>query len=183
MNKKISIIVPVFNAEKTLDKCIMSLINQIYRNIEIILINDGSKDDSLSICQKYAEKDKRITVINKLNGGVSSARNEGLDNATGEFVMFCDSDDWAEPNWCIELISHYEQGCLIMGGHFVEGKQTYFPYKVCAQNKIERYSRKEIRKLKLKFFSAPWNKIFNRNIINNEGIRFDTEITNGEDYL
>jgi len=89
----ISIIVPVYNAEPYLDRCIRSLVNQTYPEIEIELVNDGSTDLSLSICESWAEKDNRIRVINKQNGGVSSARNTGLDAASGSFVYFCDADD------------------------------------------------------------------------------------------
>lgn len=92
----ISIIVPVYNSEKFLAKCIESLINQTYRNIEIILVNDGSQDSSLYICHQYAQNDKRIKVIDKSNGGVSSARNMGIDVAAGELIAFVDSDDFID---------------------------------------------------------------------------------------
>ena len=88
MKDKISIIVPIFNSEKTLDKCIESLIAQTYNNLEIILVNDGSIDNSLNICRKYKQLDQRIIIIDKKNGGVSSARNAGIDIATGEYIMF-----------------------------------------------------------------------------------------------
>lgn len=90
----ISIIVPIFNKEDYLDKSITSLINQKYSNLEIILVNDGSTDNSLSICQKYKRHDKRIKVIDQDNGGVSSARNAGLEVATGDYIGFVDPDDW-----------------------------------------------------------------------------------------
>ncbi|MEE5989981.1 MAG: glycosyltransferase [Lachnospiraceae bacterium] len=94
MNKPlISIIVPVYNAEKYLDDCLESLVNQTYDNTEIILVDDGSSDGSGSICERYAKKDKRIVFISKKNGGVGSARNAGLAVAKGEYVFFCDSDD------------------------------------------------------------------------------------------
>lgn len=89
----ITVIVPVYNAEPYLDRCIRSITNQTYTNIEIILIDDGSADRSLSICHSWAEKDARIKVIHKNNGGVSSARNAGLEAASGDFIFFCDSDD------------------------------------------------------------------------------------------
>lgn len=95
---KISIIVPIFSAEKYLASCVESLINQTHSNIEIILVNDGSTDKSGELCEKYASIDERITVIHKENGGVSSARNAGLDIATGEWIGFVDADDIAEPD-------------------------------------------------------------------------------------
>lgn len=92
-NAKISIIVPVYNVEKYLSECLDSILNQLYKNIEIILINDGSKDNSGSICDEYAKKDKRIKVIHKENEGVSIARNVGVKNASGDYIAFVDSDD------------------------------------------------------------------------------------------
>ena len=100
----ISIIVPVYNTEKYLEKNINSLINQTYKNIEIIFINDGSTDKSLEILEKYAQKDKRIKIINQEKQGVSNARNKGIDSATGKYIMFVDSDDWIDMDACENLI-------------------------------------------------------------------------------
>ena len=93
---KISVIIPVYNMEQYLDKCLQSIINQTFKDIEIICINDGSTDNSLAILEKYASRDNRITIINKPNGGLSSAWNKGLEVATAEYVTFVDSDDWIE---------------------------------------------------------------------------------------
>lgn len=96
---KISIIVPVYNVESYLRKCIDSILNQTIENIEIILVNDGTKDRSGDICDEYKKKDDRVVVIHKKNGGLSSARNAGLEIATGELIGFIDSDDWIEPDY------------------------------------------------------------------------------------
>lgn len=96
---KISIIVPVYNVEGYLRKCVNSILNQTIKNIEIILVNDGSKDNSGDICDEYKKKDNRVVVIHKENGGLSSARNAGLEIATGELIGFIDSDDWIEPDY------------------------------------------------------------------------------------
>lgn len=183
MNRLISIIVPVYNAEKTLERCVSALVGQTYQNIEIILVNDGSKDRSREMCCHFAAEDSRILVINKPNGGVSSARNAGLDAAKGEFIMFCDSDDWAEPDWCEELISHYEENCLVMCGYYVEGEQTFVPYEICAVKGRTRYDRSEFYNLKLYGFNAPWNKIYCASKIREKHLRFSEKLTNGEDYL
>lgn len=183
MSEKISIIVPVYNAEKTLDRCVDSLISQTYSNIEIILVDDGSKDSSLQLCYQYAKNDCRIKVISKANGGVSSARNAGLDNATGEFIMFCDSDDWAESEWCDEMRFQFESGCLIMCGQYVEGVQKFFPHEVFVGKDEQRVLRTDFFQLKMKMFNAPWNKIFLREVIEHHHIRFHDKITNGEDLL
>ena len=100
---KISIIIPVYNTSTYLDRCLNSIINQTYKNLEIICINDGSKDNSLDILKKYKEKDDRIVVIDKKNEGVSAARNDGIKTSTGDYITFVDSDDWLEPN-AIELL-------------------------------------------------------------------------------
>lgn len=99
MNERISIIVPVFNVEKYLERCVNSLINQTYKNIEIILVDDGSPDLCPQMCDEYAKKDERIKVLHKKNGGLSDARNAGLDVATGEYIAFVDSDDWVETDF------------------------------------------------------------------------------------
>ena len=94
----ISIIIPVYNVEKYLDKCINSVLMQTYKNIEILLINDGSTDSSGQICESYAKKDSRIKVIHKENGGLSDARNVGIEHSTGSYIMFVDSDDYIDCN-------------------------------------------------------------------------------------
>ena len=96
MNKnriEISVIVPIYNAEKTLKKCINSILSQTYTNFELILVNDGSKDSSLSLCKNYSKKDSRIVVINKENEGCIAARRSGIEISKGEYIMFVDSDD------------------------------------------------------------------------------------------
>lgn len=97
-DKKISVIVPVYNVQDFVGTCVDSVLNQSYKNLEIILVDDGSTDESGKICDSYAEKDPRITVVHKANGGLSSARNAGLDIATGEYIGFVDSDDYIHPD-------------------------------------------------------------------------------------
>nr|MCR5067978.1 glycosyltransferase [Erysipelotrichaceae bacterium] len=91
---KVSIIVPVYNREKSIERCIQSVLNQDYRDIELILVDDGSRDDSFKIISEYAQKDNRIVAIHKENGGVSSTRNRALREASGKYVQFLDADDW-----------------------------------------------------------------------------------------
>lgn len=107
-NSLISVIVPIYNAEQYLEKCIDSIINQTDTNLEIILVNDGSTDNSGAICDEYAKKDSRIKVIHKENGGLSSARNTGLENANGEYVSFVDSDDWIE----LDMLETLYDACI-----------------------------------------------------------------------
>ena len=94
----VSVIVPVYKVEDYLDKCVESIVKQTYKNLEIILVDDGSPDNCPSMCDSWAQKDSRIKVIHKENGGVSSARNSALDTAAGDYICFVDSDDFIEPN-------------------------------------------------------------------------------------
>ena len=103
-NPLVSIIVPIYKVEQYLQRCLDSLVNQTYTNLEIILVDDGSPDSCPKICNEYAAKDKRIVVIHKENGGLSDARNAGLDAITGEFISFVDSDDYIEPNYVFFLL-------------------------------------------------------------------------------
>ena len=95
-NVLVSVIVPVYNVEKYLNRCVDSLVQQTYHNLEIIMVDDGSKDNSGRICDLLAKQDKRIKVIHKLNGGLASARNAGIKKANGQYILFVDSDDWIE---------------------------------------------------------------------------------------
>lgn len=98
MNEKISIIIPVYQVQEYLPKCIESVLRQTYRNLEIILVDDGSPDQCGTICDSYAKKDARICVIHKKNEGVALARNTGMEHATGQYISFIDSDDWIPRN-------------------------------------------------------------------------------------
>lgn len=142
--KKISIIVPVYNVEKYLAKCIDSLLAQTYTNLEIILVNDGSCDNSLSICEQYARQDSRIVIVDKLNGGLSSARNAGLDKASGDYVGFVDSDDYVDKNMFEVLVSNmekYDASVSQMMWTTFEDKVEFNPTNKCKliNKNIERY--------------------------------------------
>ena len=132
MTEKITVIVPVYNVENYLEKCLDSLINQTYKNLEIIVINDGSTDNSGEICQEYAQKDNRIIYIEKENGGQAEARNIGLDRMTGSYVTFVDSDDWVELDYVETLykkITEY-QADIAVGNYysFNEAEGMYYFY-------------------------------------------------------
>ena len=125
MTEKITVIVPVYNVENYLNKCLDSLINQTYKNLEIIVINDGSTDNSGIICQEYAQKDNRIIYIEKENGGQAEARNMGLDRMTGTYVTFVDSDDWVEPNYVEVLYKKLLEYCadIAVGNYYSYNEQ------------------------------------------------------------
>ena len=134
MNKNfplISVIVPVYNVAEYLSRCLNSICNQTYKNLEIILVDDGSTDNSLKICNQYAAKDKRITVIHQENGGLSAARNTGMDHMHGEFFTFIDSDDWVTPDYCQVLLDLINQtNADVSAGNFTyayeDGSQQLF---------------------------------------------------------
>lgn len=112
--KKISVIVPVYNAERFILRCADSILNQTYKNIELILVNDGSKDNSLSLCRQIAEKDSRVVVLDKPNGGAASARNMGLRYATGDYIGFCDADDYLDLDMYATLLEILQERNLSM---------------------------------------------------------------------
>ena len=106
---KVSVIIPVYNSEQYLRRCLDSVLNQSVQDYEIILIDDGSTDGSLDICNEYAERNRNIKVIHKLNGGVSSACNLGINYSRGKYLMFCDSDDYVEPDWIATMYQYAEK--------------------------------------------------------------------------
>ena len=131
MSEKISVIVPIYKTEQFLSKCIDSIINQTYKNLEIILVDDGSPDNCPKICDEYAKRDNRIKVIHKENGGLSSARNAGIEIATGDFSAFVDSDDWIDSDMyesLVKLSDEYNADIAECGYRFIR------PWKV--ENKI-----------------------------------------------
>lgn len=153
----ISIIVPIYNTEKYLDRCVRSIVNQTYKNLEIILIDDGSTDNSSKMCDEWASKDSRIKVIHKNNGGLSDARNSGLDIATGNYIGFVDSDDWIDKDmyeYLLNLVKTYEADYSSVEMAIVKSEQETINQDspaVSLLNKDElfqsffRVSRKEIK--------------------------------------
>ena len=125
----ISIIIPIYNAEKYLSKCLDSIIAQTYTKLEAILIDDGSPDNCGKICDRYAANDNRFKVIHQLNGGVSVARQTGLDNATGDYIIHCDPDDWIEPTMLEEVLNHAinNNADMVISDYIIEkdGKTEY----------------------------------------------------------
>lgn len=192
----VSIIVPVYNAENYLHKCIRSLLNQNFSDFEIILVNDGSKDNSGQICDEYAKSDSRIKVIHKENGGVSSARNSGLDEASGKYIMFCDSDDFVKEEFCAPLLglAKGDENCLVLAGITEINDKNFTTddlcYKFAQGEKITLTNQQfcdlyiELN-LKSQFLlmNMPYNKLFSRSIIEKHNLRFDTDINYNEDFI
>lgn len=177
---EISIIVPVYKAELYLPKCIESILGQTFTNFELILVDDGSPDNSGMICDSYAKKDNRIKVIHQANSGVSTARNSALDLAVGKYIMFCDSDDWVEPDWCKCLYETMKVPNVVMAlcGH-KEWKDDTVINIHCFENSKDKMKLSEI--FGDPIAGVPWNKIFIREQICKYKLRFPVEISNGED--
>lgn len=170
MDKLISVIVPIYKVEDYLEQCIDSIVNQTYKNLEIILVDDGSPDRCPQICDEYAAKDNRIKVIHQENGGLSAARNAGLDIATGEYIAFVDSDDWVEKEMYEHLMSltlKYTVDVATCAVNSVVGtkntkckpvEQTENVYK---SNDLFDKLFKDAYNVK----SEVWNKVYSRQII------------------
>lgn len=192
LNPLVSVIIPFYNSEEFLDMAIESVLGQTYENIELIIVNDGSTDNSEQIAKKYHEQDIRCVIYTKENGGVSSARNFGIDHANGEYIMFIDSDDWIEEDTISNLLSKLMQdkSDMIVYGVFFDSyrnnKLVHSQKK--AYHSIVLYEREDIAKFynELKvadIFASCCNKIFLSVFIKNNKIRFADNISNYEDYL
>ncbi len=174
---KITVIIPVYNVEKYLKEAIDATINQTYKNLEIILVDDGSKDSSGKICDEYAKKDNRIIVIHQENKGMSGARNVGLDYATGKYIMFADSDDTFELNACEKLYDFIEKtnADYVVGNYRnMDEDGTKWKNPVFDTNKYVE-SRLSIEDYNTSFYimnSAVWNKIFRKSFLDELNIKF-----------
>lgn len=169
----VSIIVPVYKVEKYIHQCVDSIINQTHKNIEIILVDDGSPDNCGKICDEYAEKDSRIKVIHKENGGLSDARNHGIDAASGEWLMFVDSDDFIEPDMAEKLLHLAVANEVRMAACAVvlfDEEKEYIPEYLTVKEGV--YSAEEIFKKNIPTgFVIACNKLFDRRLF--DGYRFE----------
>lgn len=179
---KVSIIVPIYNSEKYLEKCIDSLLNQDYDNVEILLINDGSIDGSKIICEKYAKNNKKVRLYNNKNTGVSYSRNFGLKNCTGDFVTFIDSDDYVAYNYISTLIEYQVKDDYdivisnaknILETRIIEDKNERQPVILNRDDTLNAFFNS-------KYFSPVcWGRLYKKNII--KGIAFDETMSIAED--
>ena len=180
----VSVIVPVYKTEKYLGECIESILNQTFKDFEMILVDDGSPDDSGKICDDYAAQDSRIRVFHKKNGGVASARNLGLAYACGEWIAFVDSDDWLGPECLLELSRGLEEGVSICAG----GNVSVFSNKnVETRFRDECVQKEDVANLFLREeevpFWAPWAKFFRNPSKLGKTIRFREGICYAEDWI
>lgn len=183
----ISIIIPVYNVEKYLADCIKSLLGQTYQNLEIILVDDGSTDKSAELCDSFASMDSRIRFVKQNNRGVSSARNKGLDIATGEYIAFVDPDDWCEKDMFEKLHSCFiKSDCDAAFCGFSMDSDLTHQSKIYGQNCEGRVSKEDAwlqMFVQDGYYTSIWNKMFRSDLIKkkNETIYFDEDIIMGED--
>lgn len=178
----VSIIVPVYNAEKYLNRCIDSILSQTMTDFELLLIDDGSKDNSGRICDEYSEKNARVRVFHKPNGGVSSARNLGLDNAKGKWITFVDADDRCSCNYLEHLLSKVDDDTDLIISYAVicdstgEKAEVYPEYRVNATNFERLFVDSDMH-----WHTSPWAKLYRASIIYENSLRFNEMMHIGED--
>ncbi|MBR3988861.1 MAG: glycosyltransferase [Clostridia bacterium] len=191
MNELVSVVVPVYNVEKYLNRCISSIANQTYKNLEIILVDDGSPDNCPQICDEWAAKDIRVKVIHKKNQGLGLARNTGIDNATGDYICFFDSDDSIEPDTietCVNIALEHNAELVVFGHDDVTPDMkllgTHIP---CPKKNL--FTADEVKEVLLPYslysnletgedwniVMSAWNKLYSMNIIKKSGWRFASE--------
>ena len=180
---KISIIVPVYNIEKYIHRCIDSLLAQTYKDLEILLVDDGSSDRSGTICDQYTQADQRVKVIHQTNGGVSRARQRGLDAATGTFIIHADPDDWMEATMCEKLIAKAveEKADMVFCDYWLESAHP----EVISQRPNSLNSYDVLRQIvSYQLHGASWNKLIRKDVLSKYGCRFTpTDIHFCEDIL
>lgn len=177
---EVSIIIPVYNAEEFLAKCVMSALDQTISNIEVILVNDGSTDRSLQMCYEFSAKDKRVKVIDKQNEGVSEARNCGIEHASGTYLMFLDADDWLSHDALERCMPYTPEYDIVRFSSYAVHNDKLRKFKL--GNKTQRrdiigdiIARKTI--------VACWGAIIRKSLFIENGIRFDKSLNIGEDWL
>lgn len=188
---KVSVIVPVYNAEKVLPRCIESILNQSYKNLELILVNDGSIDKSIDIIHKYEKLDNRVKVIDNKNNGVSETRNIGVGEAIGEYIQFIDSDDFIELDMIEKTIKLMEDNVadIVMTGVFLDIEEKgEFSTSIQTFEDNFSISKEEIAKnvldrLNGTYINSPVNKLYKRSIIVDNNIIMNKEIDLGEDLV
>lgn len=183
---KVSIIIPIYKAEKYLPECVDSVLGQTYKDIEVILIDDASPDKCGEICEEYAKKDERVKVIHKENEGVSKARNAGLEIATGDYVQFVDSDDYLDVTMTEKLVKAMEndKSDMVLSGFYE--KNMNFERVSKAEEEPGVYSKEQILKNIMNnpysfHYGVLWNKLFKRELL--DSVRFSSDMDFGEDFI
>ena len=188
MNPLVSIIVPVYNAEKTIGRCIESILKQDYTNFELLIIDDGSKDNSGVICDEYAAGDNRIIVVHKENSGVSDSRNMALDMAQGTYLQFLDADDWITPNATrtfAEAAEDNKADMVISDFYRVVDKRVSQKGSIDKEGLLtrEEFASEMMENPSDFYYGVLWNKLYRRDIIEKHHLRMDLKISWCEDFM
>lgn len=181
MSSLISIIVPIYNAESFLPECIESILKQTYKDFELLLINDGSHDNSAKICEQYGNYDSRIRYFEKSNEGVSAARNIGLKYASGQYVTFIDSDDIVKSDYLQSLIDNNNSDLVVSG--FISLHNNQIMREVKFPNLTIDLSKNSSILDKVLTFGTPWAKLFKLEILRKYNIQFNSKLSLHEDHL
>lgn len=179
--KKVSIIIPIYNSSASINRCLSSVLKQTYDNVEVLCVDDGSLDDTLDILEEMSKTDERICVVHKENGGVSSARNMGLDKATGEYIVFIDSDDWIRGDSIELLVKNIEQNdadLVICGMRTHNNSRRYVSKN--ASYSLAEFKKNFVGLYEDSIINSPCNKIYRKELIQ---FYFDKGISFGEDYI
>ncbi len=184
----VSILVPVYNAQKTIDRCISSILNQEYRDFELLLLDDGSTDDSGAICDAYAQQDARVRVLHKENSGVSDTRNRGIAMAVGEYLQFVDSDDWIAPEatrFFVRAATENRCDMVIADFYRVVGERVSQKGSIEEEGLLDRadYAVNMMQKPADFYYGVLWNKFYKRSLIETYRIRMDHSVSWCEDFL
>lgn len=182
---KYSIIIPVYNAEKTVERCVDSIINQQFKDYEIILVNDGSKDRSLEKCRKYSAEYANVIVVDKMNGGASSARNAGLDTAQGEYILFVDSDDYVDDNFFDEFEKYdLKDGLLVFTNKWLRNGVDELIQRDISDDMNDKSHFEKVRyMIDSRTINGPYPKKFSRSLIEKNHLRFDERMPVAEDFI
>lgn len=184
---KVSIVVPVYNSERYINHCLDSIISQDFDNLDIIIIDDGSTDNSFAVCKDYKNRDCRVKLFKQQNKGVSAARNKGINEAIGEYIVFIDSDDYIESNFIsslLKLLINESVDLVITNYKIINTATGITEYNAKKESKlVSTYSffYDYWKNYHLGYVNAPWNKIFKMSIIKDNNLRFPTDISMGED--
>ena len=185
---KVSFIVPVYNAEKAIERCANSILKQEFQDLELILVDDGSKDNSPAILDRLAEEDSRVKVIHQPNGGVSKARNNGIAAASGTYLQFADADDWVSPDSSKLMVRTMEEnGCDMVVGDFYRVWEDNVAIKGSIDTDepmtVQEYAKHLLEDPASYYYGVIWNKIYRRSLIEEYDVKMDEDVSYSEDFL
>ena len=182
-NPLVTVIIPLYNASQYIEQCIQSVREQTYTNLEIVVVNDGSTDNSREIAEEKAYEDSRIVIINQKNGGVSMARNAGIAVSHGDYICFVDSDDYLDVNCINGLMQHTDQQQMVVCNYYEVIDNSFFEQIIIDTSKPGESKSDLLKIFQNNCYWSPWGKLYHASLIKNNGIRFKKNCSLGEDLL